>query len=294
MKVLLFGAGGLLGRYLAREFTLPGNEVVALTRAEADITDRRRLDGLFDERREVVINAAAICDFDACERDPQGTARVNRDAPLDLAERCAAQGALFVQYSSDYVFDGTSAQPLSESDPPSPLSVYGRQKADLEKLVPQACPRSLILRISWLYGLGGKTYMSKLPGLLSTQEALRTAAGKKGCCLYAGDGAFWTKRLAESGKTGLFNLVNSGETSWEEFAKICRAEMEFLGLAPVCRKIEEVPYEELGPGWRKRPRYSCLDTGKLSSLWPPGPRSWREALGRFLSEWKSVAANHPV
>ena len=292
MKILLLGAGGLLGRYLTREFSV--HDLTALAHHAADITDSQRLDTLFAQRWDAVINAAAVCDFDACEKDPPGTGRVNRDAPLDLAKRCAAQGALFVQYSSDYVFGGEVDGFLTEADQPHPLSAYGRQKADLEQLIPGFCPRNLILRVSWLYGLHGKTFMSRLPDLLRSQATLRTAAGKKGCCLYAADGACWTRRLMESGRTGLFNLVNPGETSWEEFARTALAQMQFLGLSPACRHLEEVPYEQLGPGWAKRPRFSCLDTAKLSAALPPGPRPWREALGEFLDEWKSVAAPQRV
>lgn len=292
MKVLIFGAGGLLGRYLTREFS--GHELTALPHAEADITDAACLDRLFAARWDAVINAAAVCDFDACEKDPAGTGRVNRDAPLDLARRCASQGALFVQYSSDYVFGGDEDKLLTEEDTSQPLSVYGRQKTDLEKLIPGLCARSLILRVSWLYGLGGKTFMSRMPDLLQSQTVLRTAAGKKGCCLYASDGALWTRRLTEASHTGLLNLVNPGETSWEEFARAALARMNILGLSPACREIEEVPYRELGPGWSRRPRYSCLDTAKLAAAFPPGPRPWTDALGEFLGEWKSVAAGQPV
>lgn len=292
MKILLLGAGGLLGRYLAREFA--DHELTALTRGGADITRGDRLDELFAPRWDAVINAAAVCDFDACEKDPDGTGRVNRDAPLELARRCDTQGALFVQYSSDYVFAGDSERLYTEDDAPHPLSVYGRHKADLENLVPDLCPRSLLLRVSWLYGLGGKTFMSRMPELLSGPGVLRTAAGKKGCCLYAADGAFWTRRLVEAGNTGLFNLVNSGETSWEEFARATMEQMISCGATPACTGIEEVPYTELGPGWTKRPRRSGLDPARLAALFPPGPRSWREALGAFLAEWKSVAAPRTV
>ena len=292
MKILLLGAGGLLGRYLSREFS--GHELTTLAHEHVDITDAARLDALFVQGWDVVINAAAVCDFDACEEHPDETGKVNRDAPLDLARRCAAHGSLFVQYSSDYVFDGNHDTLLTEADEPRPLSIYGRQKADLEKLIPGICPRNLILRVSWLYGLGGKTFMSRMPDLLASQTSLRTAAGKKGCCLYAADGAFWTRQLVESGRNGLFNLVNPGETSWEEFARTTLAQMGLLGLAPACQSIVETPYTELGPGWSKRPRYSCLSTEKIAGVIPPGPRPWREALGEFLTEWKSVAASQAV
>jgi len=292
MKILLLGAGGLLGRYLAREFS--GHELTALSHEQADITDAARMDELFAQRWDTVINAAAVCDFDACEKDPVGSGRVNRDAPLDLARRCAPHNTLFVQYSSDYVFGGTEDKLLTESDVPAPLSVYGHQKAKLEKLIPELCPQSLILRVSWLYGVGGKTFMSRIPELLAGQTSLRTAAGKKGCCLYAADGAFWTRQLVEAGRTGLFNLVNPGETSWEEFARTTLEQMTFLGLSTSCKTIEEVSYEQLGPGWSRRPRYSCLDTAKIAGIFPPGPQPWREALGEYLSEWKSVAASQRV
>lgn len=289
MKILLLGAGGLLGRHLAGEFSAHGHEVTALGHADADITDRGRLDGLFAQRHDAVVNAAAVCDFDACERDPAGTGRVNREAPLDLARRCAAQDALFVQFSSDYVFRGDLARPLTEEDRPDPLSVYGRQKADLEQQLPGLCPRSLIVRLSWLYGPGGRTFMSLLPSLLARQEVVRVAAGKTGRCLYAPDAAIWIRRLVENKNTGLYNLVNAGDTSWEEFARTCLEFMADHDRPPACRRIEEVPYTRLGPGWEKRPLHSSLDTAKLAAAFPPGPRPWREALAEYIRHPKSIA-----
>lgn len=292
MRTLIFGAAGLLGRHLAQE--MADKDVTALTRRQADITDRGTLDELFRERWDAVINAAAVCDFDACENDPAGTGRVNRDAPLDLAGRCHASGAVFVQFSSDYVFPGRLDRPLTEDDEPAPISVYGRQKADLEPEIPRLCPRSLVVRLSWLYGRGGKTFMSLLPDLLATREVLRVASGKKGCCLYARDAAQWTRRLLESGDTGIINLVNAGDTSWEQFARTCLRKMTDEGMPVRCRTIEEVPYETIGPNWDKRPRWSCLDIARLQQMHPPGPRAWTEALDGFLREQKSVAASHPL
>ncbi len=292
MKILLFGAGGLLGRHLRQE---PGpHEITALNHAQADITDAACLDELFCEPWDAVVNAAAICDFDACEKDPVRTGHVNRDAPLNLARRCRDAGCIFVQFSSDYVFSGALDRPLTEEDKPGPLSVYGRQKADLEREIPHICPSSLIVRLSWLYGCGGKTFMSLLPDLFLMHEALRVASGKKGRCLYARDAATWILKLIAEGRTGLVNLVNDGDTSWEEFARAALDGMKVLGMQTRCRSIEEVPYERLGANWSKRPRWSCLDISRLQHLHPPGPRPWREALASFLHEQKSVAALRPL
>lgn len=292
MRVLILGAGGLLGRHLASAFA--DRETTALRRAEADITDTACMDALFGEPWNVVINAAAICDFDECERDPAATGRVNHDAPLYLAQRCHRSGALFVQFGSDYVFAGDEDRVLSEFDETQPLSVYGGQKADLERSLPAACPRSLLLRIAWLYGHGGRTFMSMMPRLLAREETLRVASGKRGRCLYAPDAAAWVRRLVDAGQTGLFNLANTGDTSWEEFARATRDEMEALGLRPRCRDIVEVPFASLGPNWAKRPRFSCLDTTQLERLAPPGPRPWREALRDFVAGEKSFAAALPL
>ncbi len=294
MRILLLGANGLLGRHLGTELTAHGHELTAQSHAEADITDAVRLDELFCRPWDAVINAAAICDFDACENEPERTGRVNLEAPLDLARRCCAYGAQFVQFSSDYVFDGAEDRLLTEEDAPAPLSVYGRQKAGIEQKVPVLCPKALVLRIAWLYGEGGRTFMSLLPSLLARQEVLRVAAGKRGCCLHAADAARWVRVLIEQRRSGLINLVNTGETSWEEFARTCRDRMEEAGWPVKCRTIEEVPYSDLGPHWGKRPRFSALDTSRLRELVPPGPRPWQEALGDFLHPQKSIAAPPPL
>ena len=284
MKILLFGAAGLLGRHLHAEFPAHGHDVHAFTHPEADITDVERLDTLFAESWDAVINCAAIVNFDACENDPEGTNRVNRDAPLDLASRCHKAGAVFVQFSSDYIFDGKIERPLREDDEAHPLSIYGHQKLTLEKTIPHVCPRSLVIRLSWLYGRGGRTFMSLLPELFLKHETLRIAAGKTGSCLYAPDAARWIRFLLEGGHTGLFNLVNKGTTSWEEFARECLAQMRSLGRNPVCREILEVPHEQLGAHGAKRPRHSALSIKKLATALAPGPRPWREALQDFLGE----------
>ena len=294
MKILVLGAAGLLGRHLQAELTGHRHDVHAFKHAEADITDARRLGELFSEPWDAVVNCAAIVNLDACENDPESTGRTNLDAPLDLARRCHSAGALFVQFSSDYIFHGTERHLHTEQDSAEPLSVYGRQKLSLERQIPGLCPRSLILRLSWLYGKGGRTFMSSIPQILASKPELRIASGKTGSCLWAKDAAHWIRLLLEGNSTGLFNLVNSGETSWEEFARTTLAQMGLLGLAPACQSIVETPYTQLGPGWSKRPRYSCLSTEKIAGVIPPGPRPWREALGEFLTEWKSVAASQAV
>ncbi len=288
MKVLILGAKGLLGRHLHAEFQHAGHEVVALGRDQLDVARPEALRTWVDRDWDAVVNAAAVCHFEACESAPEDTDRVNLHAPLALAELCAARGAIFCQFSSDYIFDGTQETPYLETDQPRPLSVYGRQKAALEHLVPRLCPQALVLRVAWLYGLGGRTFLSLLPGLLQEQETLTVAAGKTGRCLYVRDGARLTRLLVERREQGVFNMVNDGDTAWEVFAARCLDRMQTLGFAPRCREIRPVPFQTLSESWAKRPRHSALDLTKLSEALGAPPRSWEQALDAYLAEWRAV------
>ncbi len=282
MKVLLTGAGGLMGRYLAGEGR--AREVVALSRRALDITDDAAVrETLARERPDWVINAAALCSFDRCEEDPAGSEAVNLRAAVRLAEQASRTGARVVLFSSDYIFDGEKGAPYTETDPAVPRSVYARHKAALERET-GGMPGVLVARCAWIFGRGGATFMSRMPELMREREELTVAAGKRGSCLYAGYGARAIYSLLERGASGVVNLVHEGETAWEIFAEACLEEMRALKQEPRCRVIRPVPFQEmemLKPG---RPAYSVLATGRLRELLGEAPMPWREGLREFLRE----------
>lgn len=290
MKVLIFGAHGLLGRHLQEEFSTAGYQVTALGRHQVDVTDTALVRRWIARDWDAVINAAAVCHFDTCEESPEETDRVNLHAPLEMARACEEANIRFCQYSSDYIFDGSQTAPYREEDPPAPQSVYGRQKAAVEQMVPRLCPRSLVLRIAWLYGRGGRTFMSLLPALLCREPVVRVASGKTGRCLYARDAARTTRLLLERGDTGIFNIANEGDTTWDGFAERCLQRLRDLGWHPRCETIERVPYESLGPHGNRRPPYSSLDTTKLAEAVGAPPRSWEDALDAYLAELRPTLA----
>ena len=287
MNTLILGAGGLLGSHFARSFPRAGHPTVALAHAGLDITDLGAMHAALDAHRPgLVINAAGLVHFDTCEREPGRSESVNLRAPLAWAAACKERGIRFWAFSSDYIFDGTGPHPYREIDPPNPGSVYARHKLALEQGMARF-PDHLILRVSWVFGSRGRTFMSLLPGLLASRETLQVAAGKRGSCLYAGDAAEIALRLLERRASGLLNLVNTGETSWERFAHRCRERMQALGLPVRCTAIEEVPYREL-PALRggNRPAVSTLDTTRLEAVAGPIP-TWERGLERFLEELRS-------
>lgn len=257
----------------------------ALSRQGLDITDRKAsLDFLESHRPDVLVNCAAFCSFQGCEDDPARSQAVNLDAPCWWADECAQRGIRMVHFSSDYIFDGKADRPYTESDMPNPLSVYARHKAGCEQHFANHRDH-LVLRISWLFGSGGRTFLSMIPELLMTQDSLTVAAGKRGACLHAAYAADVTITLLEKQVSGLVNVAHSGETSWEAFAAACLEELSRRGLDPVCRAIIEKPYAELLPsGSAQRPAYSVLDTTRLATLTSRPVKHWREGLADYIDD----------
>lgn len=289
-KVLLLGAGGLMGRHLAGAFRSKGADLIALRREDLDIRDSDRLAAILDRDHPAwVINAAAVCDFDRCEADPNLSLAVNFEAPVRIAHQCRERGIRMVQFSSDYIFNGRSREPYDEEAEPGPLSVYGKHKAALEHEFSRF-EEHLIARLAWVFGIGGKTFMSMMPDLLMTREEVRVAAGKRGSCLHAGYGADAVIALIRQGTGGLVNVVHSGDTGWEEFAAACLERLRAVGLSPACRRIVPVPFQEMAVLRPGRPDYSVLSTGKLEGiLGRPVPR-WETGLKSFLKDWEQTSA----
>lgn len=283
LKILVPGAGGLLGRHVVEEYRRHGEKITALSHADLDVTDEGAVRSILaHEQPDVVINCAALCHFQRCQENPAASAAVNREAPIRLAKLTAERGIRLVHFSTDYIFDGLSQVPYREEDTPNPLSVYGEHKTAVERAF-SAFPSHLLLRVAWLFGHGGKTFLSLLPTLLREKEALEVASGKRGTCLHAGYAAEVIRELVAQGNNGLFNLVHSGETSWEDFAHETLRLLQERGLQPRCREIIEVPLEKMPVMRGSRPIYSVLATEKLASALGSNPISWKEGLNRYLT-----------
>ena len=183
MKVLILGAGGLTGRYLVRECKRRGMEAVAYPKQELDISkaDIAR-DTLAKEKPELVINSASLTSLEICEGNPVLSRKVNCEAPEEWAKECGRDGARFVHLSTDYIFDGKKSAPYLPGDLASPLSRYGKDKAEGEKRVLRANPHALVVRLAWVFGHGGKTFLSQLPGILAEKKVVELAGGRTGSC----------------------------------------------------------------------------------------------------------------
>jgi len=285
MKLLILGAGGLTGRYLVREAKRRGMEVTGLSHADLDITlpDAAR-EALAKCKPDGVINAASLTSLELCEEDPTCSRKINTTAPAEWAKECGKAGVRFVHLGTDYIFDGKKKEPYRPTDPASPLSRYGSDKAEGEKQVLRANPTALIVRLAWVFGHGGKTFMSKLPAILAEKEVVELAGSRTGSCTYAGEAARTILDLAASGAQGIFHGVQPGVTTWKGFAEKAAEGMRKKGKKVACREIREMPLERI-PGLKvPRPAYSPLDVRETERVLGRNIPGWEEGLAEYLKE----------
>lgn len=276
MKILLTGAGGQLGRELGA--TLGHHEVVAVEHADLDIADPDAVAGLVTASRPaVIVNAAAWTAVDDCEADPDRATRVNGTAVAHLVEAAEAVDARVVQISTDYVFDGTLDRPYRETDPPSPVSAYGRSKLLGEQATR---PQDTVARTSWVCGRHGPNMVKTILRLAESHPTLRFVDDQVGNPTFADDLATMVTGLVDDERPGLFHVTNQGAVSWFEFA---REVLEAAGFDP--ERVEPIATADLQPPRpAPRPANSVLENAALAAAGVPLLPHHREALDRLVTQ----------
>ena len=282
MRVLVTGAGGQLGRTVARVFAAE-HDVAALERAELDLTDDVAVRAAVAEARpRVIVNCAAYNAVDGAEDDPVTALAVNAFGVRSLAGAAAAIDATLVHYGTDFVFDGTAGEPYREEDAPNPQSVYATSKLLGEWFAQGA--RHYVLRVESLFGGGalapgaaGRRLGSSLDriadALLAGRE-VRAFVDRVVSPSYVDDVAAATLALVRSAAAhGLYHCVGSGHAAWFDVAAaLARA----LGVEPAIRRIRLDELNLRAP----RPRFCALSNRKLAATGIEMPH-WRDALARY-------------
>jgi dTDP-4-dehydrorhamnose reductase len=277
----VFGGWGQLGTELARaaEGT---HELIRPTRAEADVTDAAAVAAAVrDARPDVVVNAAAFHKVEACEADPARALTVNAIGAIHAARAAADAGARAVLLSSDYVFDGEKGVGYAEDDPVSPVNLYGVSKAAGERGVRLACPDSLIVRISGLFGHAGSSgkggnFIETVLIRAADGEPLSVVDDQRLAPTSAEEAAGRLLRLLEAGApAGVYHLANRGSCSWFELAEAV------LRLAGVEASLER---RSTRPDQVRRPPSSVLADTRTGRLGLAPARPWREAVAGYLQD----------
>jgi dTDP-4-dehydrorhamnose reductase len=273
MRIAIFGATGLLGKALMREWK--DDEVSGFGSADGDIRDEKQVLTLVqDTRPDWIILAAACTDVDGCETNRELAFDVNCRGAVNVARAAKKQGARLLFLSTDYVFDGTKTTPYAADDPRSPKSVYGQSKAEAELQLAEILPDCCIVRTSWLFGPGGKCFPGTILKLAETRLELEVVGDQRGSPTYSIDLARAIIQLCRQGASGIVHITNRGECSWYEFAREIIAE---AGLKTVVRETTSDKF--VRPA--KRPKYSVLSPESLQKRGIAMP-DWRDALSRYL------------
>ena len=280
MRVLVTGAGGMVGRALCEFCEASGDTVFAFDRAALDIANIDAVrEAVNSTKPDAVINCAAWTDVDGCESDVERAFAANARGPENLAVASREANAAFVTISTDYVFDGTKEGFYTQDDRPNPISVYGRAKLEGEQRAQEANDASIVVRTGFIFGRGGKNFLSKVIELARRDQPMKAIGDAYGTTTYARDLVRRLRELAQLNHPGIFHVVNSGDgASYAEFA---REAMLIANLGQ--RPVEEVLSETLNrPAPRpQNSRLRCLYSAPLGLN--PLP-DWRDALRRFAEE----------
>ncbi len=293
MRILVTGCTGQVGWELVRSL-IPLGEVIAADRSKADLA---RLDDLrkFVRRvaADVIVNAAAYTAVDRAEDEEELATRINGQAPGVIAEEAMRRKALFIHYSTDYVFDGTKGEPYTEKDVPNPVNAYGRSKLAGEKAIRAVGVDHLILRTSWVYAARGQNFLRTVLRLAAERKVLNIVADQVGAPTWARLIAETTAHMLRQSQSersmGRFasdtlHLTAGGETTWHGFAQaIVDAVRRRDDSALKVRRIEPMNTDDY-PTPARRPLNSRLATARLTQNFRLEMPSWSRALEICMDE----------
>jgi len=275
MKILILGAKGMLGSAMVEEFK-NGNEVLAWTREDLDISDPEAMAGAITSDIDMIVNAAALTDIDAIEDKLDEAMKVNARPSAVLADICNILGMTYVHFSSEHVFPGRDNRGYDERGKTEPLSVYGSAKAQSEKFALEN-DRTYLIRTSRLFGDPGtstnakESFVQNIKNAASSQGSINSVHDEVASPTYVKDLARSVRELVEAKKPyGVYHIVNSGYATWYQFAS------KVVELSKLNATVNAVARREM-PVAAVRPRYGMLVNTKLPQL-----RSWEEALTEYL------------
>lgn len=277
MKILITGAAGQLGSDL--KDVLGGSHDLALFDLDLDVSDFAAVSkASANFKPEVIINSAAFTDVDGCETQSDLAYSVNAIGAQNLALAARAAGAVYMTVSTDFVFDGLKTTPYDEFDAPNPLSVYGRSKLAGETMVREVCPEHFIVRTAWLYGRNGNNFVKTMLRLADERDEITVVDDQLGSPTFSLDLARRMAELMDSGWYGTYHVTNSGQTTWNGFAKSI---LSLGGQNP--DKIKPMKSADLNRP-APRPAYSVLRNyvSELRGLAPMRP--YEDALREYFDK----------
>lgn len=293
MNILILGKNGQLGHEL--DLCLSNDTrftVLSVARDQVDVTDQASIEQcLTTFRPDIIFNATAYTAVDKAESEPDTAMAINADSLTSLvnaADKLSEQNDTakpwIVHFSTDYVFDGESKIPYTETDVTSPMGVYGKTKHQGEVNLLAHYDNAIIFRISWVYSYRANNFVKTMLRLGAEKETINVVDDQFGCPNYAPDLATAMIKVVDKiankeSTSGVYHLTSTESTSWYAFAK---AIMHSENLPCVVNPIPSSEY----PTPAKRPQYSVMSANKLANDFGITVAAWPDALARCLDSIK--------
>lgn len=287
-EVLVIGGGGLLGREVAASAARSGHRVSAPGRDELDLLDSERVRSwIGSSSPDLIINCAALTDVDGCEERESEAFEINGHAVGRLGQAVDEEcDGILIHVSTDYVFDGLGTAPYREDDPTSPASVYGKSKLLGEQQLRGR--RAIVVRTSWLFGRGGKSFVSTIAARVRRGEELRVVADQTGAPTYAGFlaeallevGALW---LSQGDPPALLHYRNREPATWFDLALQIAELWPYAAdgsKASAPAKVIPVSTADF-PRPAPRPAYSVLSVDRFEAVTGRRVEPWRVGLEQY-------------
>lgn len=278
-KTIIFGASGQLGSCIKSITGVASEAFCFPEEAEANILDVEVLEKVFATQKPAyAINCAAYTAVDKAEDDSELAERVNVTGVKNLADLCEKHNTVLIHVSTDFVFKGDVARPLTEADATQPISVYGQTKLDGEKAAAQI-EKHFIIRTGWLYSEYGNNFVKTMLKLGADRDELRIIADQVGTPTYAIDLAGFILHIIEQKSTayGIYHYSNEGVTSWFDFA---RAVFDISDTQVKAIPIRTDQY----PTRATRPGYSVMDKSKAKEIFAIEIPYWRDSLIKCIQK----------
>ncbi len=278
MKVLLTGANGQLGYDFQRLFDKKEISYVATDYNKLDITNIISVRNFVKGKNFThIINCAAYNNVDKAEDEKEFCYALNAYAPRDMAIVAKEVGAVFVTYSTDFVFEGEKRAPYTEKDIPNPPSVYAKSKHEGEKLTLETYDRSFVIRTSWVFGIANNNFNKQVIAWSESKDKLSIVDDQVSAPTYSKDLAEFSWELIQTNKFGLYHLSNNGECSKYEQARYVLDSVGWKGELRIAKTLEfNLP--------AKRSEYSKISSEKAERIIGKKMPNWKDAIDRFLKE----------
>jgi dTDP-4-dehydrorhamnose reductase len=270
-----------VGAHLASRLGVE-NEVAALKRSDLDITDRAAVHRVVADFRPALIYNCAVLQVDDCEQNSEKAEAVNARGPGYLAEAASEIGADIVHFSTQYAFEGEpiGRAPYTIEDEPRPINLYGKTKVAGEQAVRDACPRSYIVRTSWVYGSGKNSFLCTVHDDLKAGKRVRAIDDIWSSTTYVEDLIDRSLEILQARRYGTYHVVNEGTCTYYEFA------LEAGRLAGLTREqidpLIEITHERDMKRIAARPRYTPLRCLVSEEIDLSPMRDWKAALAAYV------------